>query len=172
MRLTIRIIFITVIFYTLANAWPIVNLLVGWVVEPSAIKKKFTLWKLTSNVDIVFKIRYIDRVVINLLFISEYMRFCYKCYIAYYNIVIHRIWAVLQSDWLNYSLFFNLIGWITRRISAHIRRVAKNKMAVQKLHEFCEAEKRKIFALRKIIVQGKTLKKIWQVSKIHLLHRN
>jgi hypothetical protein len=37
---------------------------------------------------------------------------------------------------------------------------------------FCEAEKRKIFALRKLIVQGKTLKKIWQVSKIHLLHRN
>jgi hypothetical protein len=71
-----------------------------------------------------------------------------------------------------YELFCNLIGWITRRISAHIRRVAKNKMAVQKLHEFCEAEKRKIFALRKIIVQGKTLKKIWQVSKIHLLHRN
>jgi hypothetical protein len=35
-----------------------------------------------------------------------------------------------------------------------------NKMAVQKLHEFCEAQKRKIFALRKIIVQGKTLKKI------------
>ena len=33
-------------------------------------------------------------------------------------------------------------------------------MAVQKLHEFCEAEKRKIFALRKKIVQGKTLKKI------------
>jgi hypothetical protein len=26
--------------------------------------------------------------------------------------------------------------------------------------EFCEAEKREIFALRKIIVQGKTLKKI------------
>ena len=32
-------------------------------------------------------------------------------------------------------------------------------MAVQKLHEFCEAEKWKIFALRKIIIQGKTLKK-------------
>ena len=30
-------------------------------------------------------------------------------------------------------------------------------MAVQKLHEFCEAEKRKIFALRKLIVHGKTL---------------
>jgi hypothetical protein len=33
-------------------------------------------------------------------------------------------------------------------------------MAVQKLHEFCEAENMKIFALRKITVQGKTLKKI------------
>jgi hypothetical protein len=33
-------------------------------------------------------------------------------------------------------------------------------MAVQKLHEFCEAEKIKTIALRKIIVQGKTLKKI------------
>jgi hypothetical protein len=49
---------------------------------------------------------------------------------------------------------------MTRRISAHIRRVAKNKMAVEKLHEFCEAGKRKIFSLRKIKVQGKTLKKI------------
>ena len=57
-------------------------------------------------------------------------------------------------------------------IYIYIRRVAKNKMAVQKLHEFCEAEKRKIFALWKIIVQGKTLKKILQVSKLHLLHRN
>jgi hypothetical protein len=74
-----------------------------------------------------------------------------------YNIVIHRIWAVLQSDWLNYSPYISS---------------AKKKMAVQKLHEVCDAEKRKIFALRKIIVQGKTLKKIWQVSKIHLLHRN
>jgi hypothetical protein len=27
------------------------------------------------------------------------------------------------------------------------------------IHEFCEAEKRKIFALKKIIVQGKTLTK-------------
>jgi hypothetical protein len=33
-------------------------------------------------------------------------------------------------------------------------------MAVQKLHEFCKAENMKIFALRKITVQGKTLKKI------------
>ena len=49
---------------------------------------------------------------------------------------------------------------IVLKNALHIRRVAKNKMAVQKLHEFCEAEKRKIFALRKIIVQGKTLKKI------------
>jgi hypothetical protein len=38
-------------------------------------------------------------------------------------------------------------------------------MAVQKLHEFCEAEKRKIFALRKIIVQGKTLKKFDRLAK-------
>jgi hypothetical protein len=34
------------------------------------------------------------------------------------------------------------------------------EMAVQKLHEFCEAEKSKIFALRKIIVQGKTQKNL------------
>jgi hypothetical protein len=84
-------------------------------------------------------------------------------YIYIYNTVIHRIWAVLQSDWLNYSPY----------VSSYTASIAKNKMAVQKLHEFCEAEKKKIFALRKIIiVQGKTLKKIWQVSKIYLLHRN
>jgi hypothetical protein len=38
-------------------------------------------------------------------------------------------------------------------------------MAVQKLHELGEAEKRKIFALRKIIVQGKTLKKFDRLAK-------
>jgi hypothetical protein len=38
-------------------------------------------------------------------------------------------------------------------------------MAVQKLHEFCEAEKRKIFSLRKIIVQGKTRKKFDRLAK-------
>jgi hypothetical protein len=32
-------------------------------------------------------------------------------------------------------------------------------MAVQKLHEFCEAEKRKIFALRRIIVDKEKLSK-------------
>ena len=38
-------------------------------------------------------------------------------------------------------------------------------MAVQKLHEFYEAEKRIICALRKIIVQGKTLKKFDRLAK-------
>jgi hypothetical protein len=38
-------------------------------------------------------------------------------------------------------------------------------MAVQKLHEFCEAERKKIFALRKIIAQGKTLKKFDRLAK-------
>jgi 5-bromo-4-chloroindolyl phosphate hydrolysis protein len=38
-------------------------------------------------------------------------------------------------------------------------------MAVQKLHEFCEEEKSKIFALRKIIVQGKSLKKFDRLAK-------
>ena len=38
-------------------------------------------------------------------------------------------------------------------------------MAVQKLHEFCEAEKRKIFALRKIIVQGKLSKEFDRLAK-------
>ena len=66
---------------------------------------------------------------------------------------------IIIESFTVYEPFCNLIGRITRRISAHIRRVEKNKMAVQKLHEFCEAEKIKIFALRKIIVQGKTLKK-------------
>jgi hypothetical protein len=32
-------------------------------------------------------------------------------------------------------------------------------MAVQKLHKFCDAEKRKIFALRKIIVHKEKLSK-------------
>jgi hypothetical protein len=50
-------------------------------------------------------------------------------------------------------------------ITADIRRVAKNKMAMQKLHEFCKAEKRKIFALRKIIVQGETPKKFDRLAK-------
>jgi hypothetical protein len=27
--------------------------------------------------------------------------------ISYYNIVIHRMWAVLQSDWLNYSPYIS-----------------------------------------------------------------
>jgi hypothetical protein len=37
-------------------------------------------------------------------------------------------------------------------------------MAVQKLHEFCEAGKRKTFALRKIIVQENSEKNLtgWQ----------
>jgi hypothetical protein len=38
-------------------------------------------------------------------------------------------------------------------------------MAVQKLHVFCKAEKRKIFALREIIVQGKLSKKIDRLAK-------
>ena len=38
-------------------------------------------------------------------------------------------------------------------------------MAVQKLHEFCEAEKRKIFALRKIIVKEKLSKKFDRLAK-------
>jgi hypothetical protein len=38
-------------------------------------------------------------------------------------------------------------------------------MAVQKLHEFCEAEKRKIFALRKIIVPGNSQKKFDKLAK-------
>jgi glutaredoxin 2 len=38
-------------------------------------------------------------------------------------------------------------------------------MAVQKLHEFCEAEKRKIFAVRKIIVQGELSKKFNRLAK-------
>ena len=30
-----------------------------------------------------------------------------KTYIHVYNIAIHRIWAVLQSDWLNYSPYIS-----------------------------------------------------------------
>jgi hypothetical protein len=35
---------------------------------------------------------------------------CHACWtknICNYNIVIHRIWAVLQSDWLNYSPYIS-----------------------------------------------------------------
>ena len=58
---------------------------------------------------------------------------------THYNIVIHRIWAVLQSDWLNYLPY----------ISSYTASIVKNKMAVQKLHEFCEAEKRKFIRFEK-----------------------
>jgi hypothetical protein len=34
-------------------------------------------------------------------------KFSWLCYITFYNIVIHRILAVLQSDWLNYSPYIS-----------------------------------------------------------------
>jgi hypothetical protein len=37
-------------------------------------------------------------------------------------------------------------------------------------HQFCEAEKRKILALRKIIAQEKTLKKISQVIQTKYIY--
>jgi hypothetical protein len=54
----------------------------------------------------------------------------------------------MQSDSLSYSPY----------ISSYAG-VAKNKMAAQ-TQEFCEAEERKIFASKKMIVQEKLLKQI------------
>jgi hypothetical protein len=76
------------------------------------------------------------------------------------NIVIHRIWAFLQSDWLNYSPY----------ISSYTASSEKQDGG-PKITRVLRSRKRENICFE-IIVQGKTLKKIWPVSKIHLLHRN
>ena len=51
--------------------------------------------------------------------------------VTHYNIVIHRIWAILQSDWSKYSPY----------ISSYIRRIAKTR--------FSKTRKRLILVLKK-----------------------
>jgi hypothetical protein len=82
-------------------------------------------------------------------------------YIGSYNIVIHRIWAVLQSDWLNYSPY----------ISSYTASSEKQDGG-PKTTWVLRSRKKENIRFEKDNSTTKNSQKIWQVSKIHLLHRN
>jgi hypothetical protein len=59
----------------------------------------------------------------------------YRVNIYIYNIIVHRIWAILQSDWLNYSPYISLSRFSTSVILRNLIILSKIQWFQIKIHK-------------------------------------